>query len=80
VAPLLLSFVLTPMLENAVRQSFSISGGDIGIFVRGPITITILSLIVLFILSPMILKFFKKEKMTESNLFNINNSESDKQV
>lgn len=60
VAPLLLAFVLTPMLETAVRQSFAISGGDLSIFVRGPITITILSMIVLFIIGPWLFKLVKR--------------------
>lgn len=70
VAPLLLAFVLTPMLENAVRQSFAISGGDLGIFFRGPITITLFSVIVLFIIGPIILKFVRKKRAatTETDL------------
>jgi len=65
IAPLLLSFILAPMLEFAVRQSFDISNGDPAIFVRGPITITVLSIIVLFIISPLIIKLFKKNKTIE---------------
>lgn len=63
VAPLLLAFVLTPMLETSVRQSFAIGGGDLGIFVRGPITITIMSMIALFIIAPFLFKLVKKNML-----------------
>lgn len=63
IAPLLLSFVLTPMFEQAVRQSFTLSGGSLSIFVSSPITITLNALIVLFIVSPMFMKLFRKTKI-----------------
>jgi putative tricarboxylic transport membrane protein len=37
-APLALAYVLGPMLENALRQSLSISGGSFGIFFTRPIS------------------------------------------
>ncbi|WP_257350077.1 tripartite tricarboxylate transporter permease [Pseudalkalibacillus decolorationis] len=67
IAPLVLAFVLTPMLETAIRQSFSMSNGDPSIFVRGPITITLLSMIVLFVISPMIINVVKKKKRQEQD-------------
>ncbi len=37
-APMVLAYVLTPMLENALRQSLILSGGSFGIFMVRPIS------------------------------------------
>ena len=37
-APLVLAFVLTPLLENALRQSLILSDGTLGIFFTRPIS------------------------------------------
>jgi putative tricarboxylic transport membrane protein len=37
-APLVLAYVLTPLLENALRQSLILSGGSFGIFMVRPIS------------------------------------------
>jgi putative tricarboxylic transport membrane protein len=37
-APLVLAYVLTPLLENALRQSLILSGGTFGIFISRPIS------------------------------------------
>jgi putative tricarboxylic transport membrane protein len=63
-APLVLAYVLTPLLENALRQSLILSGGTFGIFVSRPISATCLVLAAALLLSsllPMIRK--KREKM-----------------
>lgn len=39
-APLVLAYVLSPMLETALRQSLNISGGSFGIFFSRPISLT----------------------------------------
>ena len=46
-APLLIAFVLGPMLENALRQALIMSDGDIGIFISRPISLGFLLLTVL---------------------------------
>jgi putative tricarboxylic transport membrane protein len=61
IAPLLMAFVLTPMFETSIRQSFNISNGDPSIFLRGPITITVLMLVVLLLISPIFKKLLKKK-------------------
>ena len=61
-APLLLAFVLTPMLEMYIRQSFDISGGQLGIFVESPISMTLMILIIAFSLAPTVAKLIKKLK------------------
>ena len=60
-APLLLAFVLTPMLEMYIRQSFDISGGQLNIFIQSPISKILCVLIVLFSLAPILLKIVKKK-------------------
>ncbi len=46
-APVVLALVLAPMVENALRQSLTISRGSIGIFFTRPISATLLILAVL---------------------------------
>ena len=63
-APLVLAYVLAPLLENALRQSLILSGGTFGIFVSRPISTTCLVLAAALLLSsllPMIRK--KREKI-----------------
>lgn len=60
-APLLLAFVLTPMLEMYVRQSFDISSGSLGIFIQSPISKVLCALIVIFSLAPILLKVIEKK-------------------
>ena len=42
--PLILAFVLGPMLENALRQSLVISRGDFMVFVTRPISAVLLGI------------------------------------
>lgn len=42
-APLLLGFVLGPMIEENFRRSLLLSGGDFGIFVSSPISIIVMA-------------------------------------
>jgi len=51
-APLVLAFILTPMLENALRQSLIISEGSFSIFFSRPIAGVALSIALLLLLSP----------------------------
>jgi putative tricarboxylic transport membrane protein len=67
IAPLLLSFVLTPRLEQAARQALNLSDGSLGIFASSPISITLLLLIVLFIMSPLVMKLFKKKQTVKED-------------
>jgi putative tricarboxylic transport membrane protein len=41
VAPVVLGFILSPMLEMAFRQSLAMSGGDYGIFLHRPIAVAL---------------------------------------
>lgn len=59
-APMLLAFVLCPMLEKYVRQSFDMGRGDWGIFVESNICRVFLLAILLFVFAPVILHLEKK--------------------
>jgi len=50
-APLILAFVLSPMCENALRQSLLMSGGSFTIFVYRPISVVLLGLAFLILVS-----------------------------
>jgi putative tricarboxylic transport membrane protein len=53
-APLVLAFVLGPMLEHALRQSLVISNGSFAIFFSRPISLAGLSVAILLVISPLI--------------------------
>jgi len=50
-APLILAFVLGPMLENNLRQSLVISRGDFTVFFTRPISAVFLGVALLLLLS-----------------------------
>ncbi|MBI5968909.1 MAG: tripartite tricarboxylate transporter permease [Deltaproteobacteria bacterium] len=50
-APLVFAYILCPIWEESFRQSLIVSGGDLTIFFQRPISATLLSLALLFILS-----------------------------
>ena len=53
-APLVLAFVLSPMLENAFRQSLIMSAGGFGIFFSRPISLGLLLVTFVLLLLPLI--------------------------
>jgi putative tricarboxylic transport membrane protein len=62
VAPLVLSLVLGGIMEQSFRQAMTISGADPAIFVKSPISITLIVLSVISILLPFILPKLKAMK------------------
>jgi putative tricarboxylic transport membrane protein len=58
-APLMLAFVLGPILERAVRQSLIISQGSLSIFFQSPTTAVLIFVCILIFLSPLFQYFFK---------------------
>ena len=58
-APMILAFVLGPILENSMRQSLKLSGGSFGIFFFRPVSVTLLALAALVLISYF---FFKKQR------------------
>jgi putative tricarboxylic transport membrane protein len=53
-APLVLAFVLSPMLENAFRQALIMSGGSSSIFFTRPISLVLLLIAIALLLLPLI--------------------------
>lgn len=54
VAPMLLAFVLAPMLESNMRKAFIISGGKIGIFFGSPIAAVLMIIFITILCFPLI--------------------------
>ena len=59
-APLIFAYILCPLLEESFRRSLLISGGDLFIFFKRPISAIFLSITFLFILS----SIFSSKKRT----------------
>ena len=55
-APLVLAFILGPVLEKSMRQSLKISGGSFSIFFTRPISVALLALAALVLLSYFVLE------------------------
>ena len=66
IAPLLLAFVLTYDLEKYLSQSFRINGGSASIFVKKPIALAFLIVMVLMMIVPVIMKKVKAKKAAAS--------------
>lgn len=68
-APLVLAFVLGPMMENNLRKALILSDGDFGIFVSRPISLACLALAVLLLLSAVLpwLNVKRKELATDES-------------
>src|SRR5581483_5112245 len=61
-APLMLGFILGPMLEENFRRSLLLSRGDLSIFVTQPISATLLTLIAIFMFWQMLSFFLRAGK------------------
>jgi putative tricarboxylic transport membrane protein len=64
-APLVLAYILGPILENSLRQSLMLSHGKFDIFIRRPISLTCLLLAFVFLFIPLIPTFMKLRKKIE---------------
>ena len=53
-APLLLAFVLAPMLETNMRKAFIMSQGSVGIFFEKPISLAFLAVLLLIVTFPIV--------------------------
>ena len=58
-APMLLAFILGPLMEEYLRRAMLLSRGDPMVFIRRPISATLLALSVLAMLSVLIPAFSK---------------------
>jgi putative tricarboxylic transport membrane protein len=61
-APMVLAYVLTPLLENAMRQSLILSDGSFGIFMRRPISAGCLIVAAALLLSSLLPMIRKKRE------------------
>jgi putative tricarboxylic transport membrane protein len=61
IAPLILTVILGPMMERAMRQSLEMSRGDFSIFFTRPISVGLLALAIVVILS----SFWKKSSVVK---------------
>jgi putative tricarboxylic transport membrane protein len=61
-APLILAFVLSPLMENALRQSLIMSRGSFAIFFTRPIALTFFLAALFLLISPLIPGFKKRPK------------------
>jgi len=61
-APLILAFVLSPLLENALRQSLIMSGGDFSIFFIRPISLFLIAAALFLLVVPLIPGLRKRPK------------------
>lgn len=65
IAPMLLTFVLSPIFESNLRKAFIISGGSVGIFVdykEHPLSLAFLLITLAFVCSPIIKLILRKAK------------------
>jgi len=67
-APMVLAFVLGPMLEMALCQSLNMSNGSFSIFVTRPISAVVIVVAILLVASPLLPWFGKhRPKVIEDN-------------
>jgi len=60
-APLMLAFILGPMLEKSVRQSLIKAQGNPMIFFTRPISMVLMGVTILLILSPLLMRFVRQQ-------------------
>ena len=54
IAPMAFTLILGPLTENALRQSLSMSGGDLSVLLRGPVSASLMALAILVLAFPLI--------------------------
>lgn len=67
VAPIILGLILTPLIEQALRQSLEMSQGDPAVLVTRPLSASLLGMTVLaFVLPPVVARMLRKRRLGES--------------
>ena len=67
VAPIVLGFILSPMLEMAFRQSLAMSGGDYAIFFQRPIAVALFAVGVVVLLLGLAPSLRRKQEQVQEN-------------
>jgi len=62
IAPMILGFILGPIVEENLRRSLIISGGRVAAFFERPVSAILLSMTIILLISPYLFKFFGKKK------------------
>lgn len=65
IAPLVLSLILGPMIENNMRRAMNLYNGDYSRFLSDPISLTFLAIAVLWVAVPQIMKLRGKRVLVE---------------
>jgi len=61
-APMLLAFVLAPMLEKNMRKAFIASQGSLNVFVDSPLKLVLLAVFLVLIMTPVVKSILRKTK------------------
>jgi putative tricarboxylic transport membrane protein len=61
-APMLLAFVLAPMLEKNMRKAFIASQGSLSVFVDTPLKLVLLAVFLVLVLTPVVKSILRKMK------------------
>jgi putative tricarboxylic transport membrane protein len=75
--PLMLAFVLGPLLERALRRSLIISHGSLSIFFQHPVTAVLMSICILIFLSPLLQYIFRKKYLSKIREIHIETEKED---
>ena len=67
VAPILLGYILGPLVEENFRRTLFISDGDFMAFVSSPVSIICLALVVLALVGPVVLAIKRRRLTTVSS-------------
>ena len=65
-APMVLAMVVGPMIETSLRQALKIAGGDIGMIIFRPISLTIYLLLICALAIPILVKAVHNRKLGRS--------------
>ncbi|KYZ75302.1 transporter [Anaerosporomusa subterranea] len=68
IAPLVLSLILGPMIENNLRRAMNLYNGDYSMFVRDPISLIFLMIAVLWVAIPAVMKLRGKKVIVEEGV------------
>lgn len=66
IAPMLLAFVLAPMLESNMRKAFIASRGSVAIFFQRPISLVLMMVFFAFMLTPIVKMILRKVRASKT--------------